>query len=66
MPIVDFEKILIYLITVTFGGIVKMRGINVCLLYHSDICHYFKEIPLFRQEMLDNSDEIIELLKNQN
>ena len=63
MPIMDFEEVLIYLMAVRLGGLVKMRGINRCLLYHNDICHYFKDIPEFRQEMLDNPNETKQLLK---
>ena len=62
MPIMDFEEVLIYLMTVTIG-MVKMRGINGCLMYRDDICHYFKDIHQFRQEMLDNPNDIKELLK---
>ena len=62
MKIMDFEKVLVYLMT-TILGMVKMRGINYCLLYRNDICHHFKDIPQLRQEMLDNPDETQELLK---
>ncbi len=62
-PILEFEKVLIYLMTVFLGRMVDMRGINYCLLYRRDICYYFKDIHQIMQEMLDSPNEVSELLK---
>ena len=62
MRIIDFEKVLVCLMTLNIG-MVKMKGINFCLLYRNDICHHFKDIPQLRQDMIENPDETIELLR---
>jgi len=62
MKIIDFEKVLVYLMNVFFGKMVDMRGLNSCLMYRDDICYHFKEIPQIRQEMIENPDDTIELL----
>ncbi len=59
----DFEKVLVYLMTVYLGKMVDMRGLNSCLMYRDDICHHFKDIPQLRQEMIENSDDTKELLR---
>jgi hypothetical protein len=63
MKIMDFEKVLVYLMSVYFGRMVDMRGLNSCLMYRNEICHHFKDIPQLRQEMIENPDETIELLR---
>ena len=63
MPIKDFEKVLIYLMTAALGGMVKRMGFNRCLLYRDDICYRFKDIPQLRQEMIDNPIGTKKLLK---
>ena len=49
--------------TVYLGKMVDMRGLNSCLMYRDDICHHFKDIPQLRQEMIENSDDTKELLR---
>ena len=63
MPIMEFEEVLVYLMTATIGSMVKMRGINFCLLYRNDICYHFKDILQLRQDMIENPNETKEFLK---
>ena len=62
MTILEFEKVLVYLMAATIG-MVEMRGINACLIYHNDICYHFKDILQFRQDMMENPNETKEFLK---
>lgn len=62
LPIMEFEMVLVYLMTARLG-MVKIKGINFCLLYHNDICHNFKIIPQLIHEMLENPDDTKELLR---
>jgi hypothetical protein len=62
MPIIDFEEVLVYLMTSTLR-MVQMKGINFCLIYYNDILHYFDDIPQIRQDMLQNPNEVQEILK---
>ncbi len=63
LPIMEFEIVLVYLMTSILEGMVKMRGINSCLIYRDDICHHFKLIPQIIKEMVEHPDETEELLK---
>lgn len=62
LPIMKFEEVLVYLMTVTLG-MVKMRGINYCLLYRNDIGYHFKDIQQFQVEMDNYPTETSEILK---
>jgi hypothetical protein len=62
MKIKDFEKVLICLMNGALS-MVKLRGINFCLIYNLDIRGNFKYIPQVRKDMLDYPEETTEILK---
>ena len=63
LPIKEFEKVLIYQMTLTVGGIVERKGINYSLMYRNEICLHLKDIPQSRQEMVDYPIPAEKLLK---
>jgi hypothetical protein len=63
MKILTFEKVLICLMNATLG-MMKIRGINDCLIYYNDIRNNLEDIPQVIEDMSGSMENTIKLLKN--